>query len=210
MRGIVAFQLVYGLLFGTVLAFVGIWMTTAIGTSVTQVGIVLSVRPILNGILAYPFGWLADRMNRVILASVGMVMVAIGTFSIPWLGSFAILLGLFMVIGIFESMAMPSVNAITVEKGRGMGMGSVMGVFSMAMSLGLVTGSMAGGVIESSMGIGAVFRGAAVLGFVGIVVFNVFMRRGARFSEELLAVPQPSALYSAFDELSELSHKQKQ
>ena len=80
-------------------------------------------------------------------------------------------------MGIFESMAMPSVNAITVEKGRSMGMGSVMGVSNMAMSLGLVTGSMVGGVIESSIGIAAVFRCAAALGLVGVVVFNVFMLR---------------------------------
>ena len=209
MRGVVTLEMVYGLLFGAVLTFVGVWMTTAIDTSVAQVGIVLSARVMTNGTLAYPFGWLADRTNRVILASAGMIMVAIGTCSIPWLGSFALLLGLFMVIGIFESMAMPSVNAITVEKGRGMGMGSVMGLFNMAMSLGLVTGSMAGGVIESSMGTAAVFRCAAALGFVGVLVFNVFMRRSARLSKEPLAVLQPSALDSAFGESADTRNRQK-
>ena len=188
-RGIITIQLVFGLLLGTMLAFVGIWMTTVIDTSVAQVGIVLSARFIMNGILAYPFGWLADRINRVILVSVGMGTVAAGTFSIPWLGSFAPLLGLFMVIGIFESMAMPSVTAVTVEKGRIMGMGSVMSVFNMAMSLGLVIGSMVGGVIESSIGIAAVFRYAAALGLVGVVIFNVFMLRSAQLSKEPLAVP---------------------
>ncbi|MFC2005066.1 MFS transporter [Chloroflexota bacterium] len=181
-RGIITIQLVFGLLFGTVLAFIGIWMTTVIDTSVAQVGIILSARSIMNGILAYPFGWLADRMNRVVLVSVGIGAVAIGTFSIPWLGSFAPLLGLFLVMGIFESMAMPSVTAIAVEKGRSMGMGSVMGLFNMAMSLGLIIGSIAGGVIENSIGIVAVFRFAAALGLVGIVIFNVFLPRNSRFS----------------------------
>ena len=164
----------------------------------------------MNGTLAYPFGWLADRLKRVMLASAGMVMVAIGTFSIPWIGSFAPLLGLFMVMGVLESMAMPSVTAIAVEKGRSMGMGSVMGVFNMAMSLGLVIGSMAGGLIESSIGIVAVFRFTAVLGLVGVVIFNVFMLRNARSSEEPLAVLQPSALDSAFDESADAYDKQKE
>lgn len=206
-RGIITLQLVFGLLFGTVFAFIGIWMTTVIDTSIAQVGIILSARFIMNGTLAYPFGWLADRTNRVILVSVGMGTVAIGTFCIPWLGSFAPLLGLFVVMGIFESMAMPSVNAITVEKGRSMGMGSVMGVFNMAMSLGLVTGSMVGGVIEISIGIAAVFRCAAALGLVGIVVFNVFMLRSARLSKEPLAVLQPSVLDSASEELADAPRK---
>jgi MFS family permease len=185
-------------------------MTTVIGASVVQVGIILSARAIMNGTLAYPFGWLADRLNRVILVSVGMGVVAIGTFSIPWLGSFAPLLGLFVVMGIFESMAMPSVTAITVEKGRDTGMGSVMALFNMAMSLGLVIGSMAGGVIESSIGIVAVFRYAAALGLVGIVIFDVFMLRNARFSKEPIAVLQAGTLNSTFGESVDAPDKQKQ
>jgi DHA1 family multidrug resistance protein-like MFS transporter len=192
-QGVIALQLTFGLLFGTVLAFVGVWMTTAIDTSVAQVGILLSARSIMNGALSYPFGWLADHMNRLILVSVGMGMVAVGTFAIPWLGNFGILLGVFVVIGIFESMAMPSLNAITVEKGRVLGMGTVMSMFNMAMSLGLVIGSMAGGVIESSIGIDAVFRFAAALGLVGILLFNILILRSIRLSRNNLAIIKPGA-----------------
>ncbi|MDP6126769.1 MAG: hypothetical protein QF432_01250, partial [Dehalococcoidales bacterium] len=67
-----------------------------------------------------------------------------------------------------------------VEKGRTMGMGSVMGVFNMAISLGLVAGSMSGGVIDTTLGLVAVFRVAALLGLAGIAIFNVFMWRSAR------------------------------
>jgi MFS family permease len=129
-----------------------------------------------------------------------MGLVAVGTFTIPWLGSFGLLLGIFVVIGAFESMAMPSLNAITVEKGRLLGMGTVMGMLNMAMSLGLVTGSMVGGVIETSLGIDAVFRYAAVLGLVGIVAFNIFMLRSARLSKSNLAALQPSAADPDTDE----------
>ena len=183
-QGIVTLQLAFGLLFGTVLAFIGIWMTTVIGTSIAQVGVMVSARAILNGTLAYPFGWLADRVNRVKLASAGMLLVVIGTFAIPWLKSYAPLLGLFIVMGACESMAMPSVTAIAVEKGRSMGMGSVMGIFNMAMSLGLLIGSIAGGLIESSLGIAAVFRFAAPLGLAGVIVFNILIPKSARFSKE--------------------------
>lgn len=183
MRGVISFQMTYGLLFGTVLAFVGIWMRTTIASSVVQVGIVLSIRSLLNGALAYPFGVLADRFNRVILVTVGMLMMAIGTFMIPWMGSFNSILGLFMVIGFFESMAIPSVSAMTVEKGRRMGMGSVMGIINMAMSLGLVIGSLLGGVLEGYLGVVSVFRWAAVPGLAGVVAFNIFMIRRRRVSD---------------------------
>jgi MFS family permease len=177
MRGLITFQLVFGLSYGSVLAFLGIFMTTVMGASVAHVGIVLSARSIQNGMLSYPFGWLADRVSRVVLVNIGMIAMSTGIFFIPWTRDFAMLLGLFMVMATFESVALPAAEAITVEKGRSLGMGSVMGVFNMAMSLGMIVGSVIGGLIQGSIGIGWVFRFAAVLGLVGVVVFNVFMRR---------------------------------
>jgi MFS family permease len=178
-RGIVTFQLVLGLSFGAMLAFLGIYMKEVMGTSLALVGVVMSVRAMQNGVLAYPFGWLADRANRVVLATMGLIVMSSGTLLVPWISTFAVLLGLFIVMGTFESMAMPSINAITVDKGRIFGMGSIMGVFNTAMSLGLVAGSLVGGSIEGSFGVEWVFRYAAGLGLIGIVMFNVFMRRGA-------------------------------
>ena len=199
-RGVTTLQLVFGLLYGTVLAFIGIWMTTALGTGVAQVGIVLSARSIMNGAMAYPFGWLGDRMNRIILITVGMGAVVIGTFSIPWLRSFTPLLGLFVAMGFFESMAMPSLSGMIVEKGRSMGMGSVMGVINMASSLGLVVGSMVGGAIESSVSIEAVFRYVAVLGLVGVVAFVLLMLRSGRPAARSSAAVQSDATDSASEE----------
>ncbi len=180
LRGVVTFQLMFGLLFGAVLSFVGIWMTTMAGSTVTQVGLVLSARVITNAILVYPFGWLADRIDRVLLASAAMFMVVIGTFSVSWLQSFTPLLLLFMLIGLFESMAIPSINAITVGRGRDLGMGSVMGLFNMSMSVGMVAGSLLGGMIESFLGIGAVFRYVAIPGLAGVALFVFFMRQSNR------------------------------
>ena len=176
-RGIITVQLVLGLSFGAVLTFLGIFMTSRLETSLVLVGVVMSVRYIQNGILAYPFGWLADRVNRVVLASIGLLVMAAGTLSISWIGNLALLVGVFVIMGTFESMATPSINAITVDRGRVLGMGSVMGVFNTAMSVGLVIGSLAGGAVVDSWGIEWVFRYAAALVFVGIFLFNVLMRR---------------------------------
>jgi DHA1 family multidrug resistance protein-like MFS transporter len=176
-RGIVTFQLVMGLSYGAVLAFLGIFMTSEMEANLTMVGIVMSMRAVLNGTLAYPFGWLADRMSRVFLASAGLLVVGACSLFVPWAGSFAVLLVVFVVLGTFESMASPSINAITVGKGREFGMGSVMGVFNMAMSTGLLTGALVGGAIDDSYGTAWVFRYAALCAFAGVAVFNMFMSR---------------------------------
>jgi MFS family permease len=197
MRGLITFQLVSGLNYGAVLTFLPMFMTTVRSASIAQVGIVLSARSIVSGTLVYPFGWLADRVDRVYLMSLGMIAVATGIFFVPWVGGFAPLLCLFVVIGAFESIAVPAANAITVDRGRSLGMGSVMGVFNMASSSAIVLGSIAGAGIESSVGVNWVFWCAAATGLAGVVGFNVFMRRGVRVSRKPVPVLEASAPSSA-------------
>lgn len=176
-RGILSFQLVWALTYGAVLSFLGVLMTTRMGSTTTQVGITLSIRAAVNGVFAYPFGYLADRVNRRVMVTIGAVVAASGIFLIPWVGSFGAMLALFAIVGLFESLTVPAVNAITVEKGREFGMGAVMGIFNMAMGAGLMIGGIAGGLIVDLSGIDGVFRFAAVMTVVGVLAFNFFIRR---------------------------------
>ncbi len=84
---------------------------------------------------------------------------------------------LFAAMGIVETIAMPAGNAITVDTGRRLGMGSVMSLFNMANSSAVIVGAMAGATIESSVGITWVFPAAAGAVAVGAVAFNLLMRR---------------------------------
>jgi DHA1 family multidrug resistance protein-like MFS transporter len=180
MRGVITYHMAWGLGFGVIFTFLPIFMTGVRGTTLAQVGIVLSVRSVLNGTLNYPYGWLADRMNRVFLVSVGMIAIAIGVCLIPWVGGFAAMLVLFTAIGMFETVAMPSVSAITVGCGRRMGMGSVMSVYNMAASSAVIIGAMAGAAIEGYFGINWVFPAAGGGVLVGAVIFNLLMGQGGR------------------------------
>jgi len=173
-------MLVWGLAYGAVYTFLPIFMTSVWGASLAQVGMVLSVRSVLNGTLNYPFGWLADRMNRAFLVTIGLAMMAAGVCLIPWVGGFVGILVLFAAIGILETIAMPAGNAITVETGRRLGMGSVMSLFNMANSSAVIVGAMAGATIEGSVGITWVFPAAAGAVAVGAVVFNLLMRRAGQ------------------------------
>jgi len=141
---------------------------------------VLSVRSVLNGTLNYPYGWLADRVNRVFLVTAGLAMMAAGVCLIPWVGGFVGVLILFAAMGIVETIAMPAGNAITVDTGRRLGMGSVMSLYNMANSSAVIVGAMAGATIESSTGITWVFPAAAGAVAFGAVAFNVMMRRAKR------------------------------
>ena len=180
MRALLVFQLAWGLSFGAVFSFLAVFMTSVLAASTMKVGVALSTRSILNGLLMGPFGWLADRASRRVLVTMGMCMTALGTLLIPWMQSYTMILVLFLVIGTFESMAIPATSAIAVERGRGMGMGSVMGVSNMAMSVGMIGGSLVGGGLEGAFGIAWVFRYATAVVLLGIVGFNIFLLRAAK------------------------------
>jgi MFS family permease len=173
-----SFEGIWGLSFGAILSFLPVFMTSTLGSTATMVGIVISTRFLLNGVLMYPYGWLADRMNRVHLVIVGAVITAAGTFAVPWMTTFISLLVLMSIIALLESMAVPATNAIVVERGRELGMGSVMGIFNMFMGIGLLVGSVAGGLIQDLLGVGNVFRFAAVFILGGASVFYTLMKRG--------------------------------
>jgi DHA1 family multidrug resistance protein-like MFS transporter len=175
--GIISYQLVWGLAYGAVFTFLPILLTTVRGATLAQVGMVLSVRSVLNGTLSYPYGWLADRMNRVFLVSLGALAMAAGIIFIPWVEGFAAILVLFAAIGLVETIAMPAGIAITVGCGRKLGMGSVMSVSNMANASAVIIGSLAGAAIQGSVGITWVFPAAAGAVILGVVVFNLFMRR---------------------------------
>jgi DHA1 family multidrug resistance protein-like MFS transporter len=172
------------LTYGAVFTFLPIFMTDVRGTSLAQVGLVLSARQILNGMFAFPSGWLADRRNRVPLVTVGLTVLATGILLTPLVGGFVALLCLFVVVGMAESIALPAGNAITVDRGRALGMGSVMGVFIMANSSAIFAGSMAGALVETSLGVNWVFYCAAAACLAGILAFNVFMRRGIPLTKQ--------------------------
>jgi DHA1 family multidrug resistance protein-like MFS transporter len=177
MQALIVYMAAWGLAYGAVSTFLPVFLTEVRGATLAQVGIVLSVRSVLNGTLNYPYGRLADRLNRVLLVTVGLVAMAAGICLIPLAGGFAGAVVLFAGMGMLETVAMPAGNAITVETGRRLGMGSVMSLFNMANSAAVIVGAMGGAAIESSAGIARVFPAAAVAVVAGAVGFNLLMRR---------------------------------
>ena len=179
MQALIVYMGAWGLAYGAVSTFLPVFLTEVRGATLAQVGIVLSVRSVLNGTLNYPYGRLADRVSRPVLVTIGLAAMAAGVCLIPRVGGFAGAVALFAVMGLLETVAMPAGNAITVETGRRLGMGSVMSVYNMANSAAVIVGALAGAGVESAAGIGWVFPAAAGTVVIGVVAFNLLMRRAA-------------------------------
>lgn len=178
-QALVTFQGIWAFNNGIVLSFLAVYLKDNLGAAAAMVGAILSTRVVMNGLLQAPGGRLADRSSRTVLMAVGMALSGVATFAIPSLGSLALVWALFAFLGIAESLATPAANAIAVETGRSVGMGTLMGVSNTAFSIGMVIGAMAGGVTSDLFGVEEVFRVGGAVALAGAVAVAVVMRRAS-------------------------------
>jgi MFS family permease len=200
-QGAVLFMTLMSLGWGAAYSFIAIFVTSEEGLGLDSalfVGILLSLRQLTNAALQPITGRLADRVDRVKLVSIGLVLMAVGTGLIPLVPDttievgpvpLAVFLLLTVVIsGVGESLAMPAQQAVFVTLGRVVGMGSLMGLNNMGMSAGFLFGSLAGAGVVAAFGVRAVFLFAAAVMFLGMFLYVAIMRSARRELEHAAEV----------------------
>ena len=162
--------------------------------SATFAGVLLASRALVTAAAQLVTGPLADKMNRVFLSVLGFGIAGTAQFFVPDIpgvsatigifgGEFVIvpwLLLLFLFVGLGEAIEFPAQQAIFVDAGRMVGMGTIMGITQTAGGVGFLTGSMVGALVVSIWGLDAVFRYAGISMFLGGFGFWLLMLRAKR------------------------------
>ena len=81
-------------------------------------------------------------------------------------------------MGIGEALVWPTLGAIAVEEGHRYGQGSIMGVFNLAMSVGILIGSLVAGSFMDLFGLQYVFYTTSVILVVTAVAGGLLIARG--------------------------------
>jgi DHA1 family multidrug resistance protein-like MFS transporter len=166
------------------LGFLPILMDRLMGATGVEIGIVISARTIVTAGLQFPFGKIADRYNKVALILTGCLVISAGVFLMPFAADFLQLVWLSVVIGMGEALIWPTLGAIAVEEGHRYGQGSMMGVFNMAMSLGVLIGSLVAGSSMDLVGLGYVFYIVSIILAASAVAGGLLIARGGPTREE--------------------------
>ena len=145
------------------MGFLPILMDRSMGATGIEIGIVIAARTIVTAGLQFPFGKLADRYNKVVLILTGCLIISAGVFLMPFAADFLQLVWLSALIGLGEALIWPTLGAIAVEEGHQYGQGSMMGVFNMAMSLGVLIGSLVAGSLMDLIGLEYAFYVTAII-----------------------------------------------
>jgi predicted MFS family arabinose efflux permease len=150
--------------------FLPLLMTGFMDAGGFEIGLVLASRTLINAFVQAPMGRYADSHDKVALSTWGALAVVAVMVAVPFAQSMGQLIALYMLMGLFEAVLWPAISALAVEEGRTYGMGSMMGVFNMAMSIGIFGGAMATGMAAEAWGLAAAFYVGAGLFGVGTII----------------------------------------
>ena len=140
------------------MAFLPLLMTQRFAASGLQIGLVIALRTLANAALQVPFGKIADRFNKVILLIGGCICLSSAIMCIPMADSFMMILTIYGILGLGEAIIWPVLGAYASKEGKEhYGHGTMMGVFSLAMSAGVFTGATLAGIAMDSWGIDFAF-----------------------------------------------------
>ena len=168
-QGIMIYRVVIALIGGGALCFLPL-LAAKMGASAFHTGILLSTNTILAGILQRPFGRIADRRSKLFLIITGSLIGSFSLFSMPLSTNYLALLCLGITMGIGSAMSMPAASAIAAIIGKKEGIGSMMELFTMAMSVGLVASPLISGTVMDFLSINAVFYAMGALSLLGTAI----------------------------------------
>lgn len=140
------------------MAFLPLIMSQWPNTSGLQIGIVIAARTLLNALLQIPFGKLTDSHDKLILLVVAGILLGLTMLAIPQAESFVSMLFVYLALGAIEALVWAVLGTYaSIEAKSGFGHGTMMGAFSLAMSIGVFTGAMLSGISMDVLSISAAY-----------------------------------------------------
>ncbi len=166
------------------MAFLPLLMTQKMSVSGLQIGLIIACRTLVNAVLQVPAGKYADRHNKLFLLVGGCVCLSGSIMAIPFVESFAKMLIMYTIIGLGEAIIWPVLGAYASQEGKAhYGHGTMMGVFSLAMSGGVFTGATLAGFSMDIWGIDWAFFTTAAAVFV-ISMVGAALIYSSQFSQQ--------------------------
>ncbi|MDP6641493.1 MAG: MFS transporter [Nitrososphaerales archaeon] len=174
-RGLFLYRFTRAINLGVFFVFLPLF-ATVIGLSVFEIGVLISSILILTALLQRPFGYLADRFDRLNLIIFGFIFSAIPLFILPYTSNFVELIFLCSFIGVGRALSMPPSLALTIEIGRKIGMGFAMGLLSTAMGIGMITASLTSGFLLDFYGINLPFYFAGIISIITAPIIYLLLK----------------------------------
>ncbi|MEA2657236.1 MAG: hypothetical protein QOI23_2601 [Chloroflexota bacterium] len=177
------------LVWGTVGAFLPIFGKESLGLPSAQIGLLLAVQAVANGLARLPGGRLVDRArHRWPIVFAGVMVFSIATIVLGHLGGFWPPLILLVLATPFIATAYVAIGVVFGDLSAGSTRGVTMGAYGTVLFLGLAAGPLVFGPIVQSFGYAAGFTSCALAAMALALVMAAFQSEPLRRRSE---VPMP-------------------
>ena len=142
------FRVAYTICIGIIWTFLPVLADAEFALSSSAIGILIMLGVLISGSIHIPMGMVADRVNKKRMVAIGGLVVIYSVWSFQNAGGFYDLVVAQILFGLGGGAAMPALMAMAVSKGSSSdSMGSVMAILTVAHSLGMLLGSLLGGIL---------------------------------------------------------------
>jgi MFS family permease len=172
-----ALRMTYAICIGIIWGFLPVYGDIRFSLSGSSLGILVMLGVFVSGVLHIPMGWVADLTSKRGLVAAGGIVVSAATLGFTLAGGYWGLFSASIVFGLGGGMAMPALMALAVSAGNEKhAMGSVMAIITVAHSLGMLAGSLCGGVIMDLAQLRYAFSVGAGIMLAGVLLFLIGTR----------------------------------
>jgi MFS family permease len=183
------------LLWGTLQAYLPLFAKEQLRLAPAQIGYLIGIQAIANGLARIPGGWLVDRMpRRGPIVIVGLAVYAASVAVLPHLSGFWTTTALLVASVPLLATTYLALGVVFTSLSTAESRGVAMGLYGTVLFLGLGAGPAIFGTVMEHSGYVAGFTACAVMGLALAGVVALVRRAPARGREAAQAVlPQPRA-----------------
>lgn len=168
------FRYAYTSCIGIIWCFLPVFADTEFNLSGSLTGVLVMLGVFVSGILNIPMGHVADRANKRMMILAGGILSTIGMLLLFRASCFYDLVVAISIFGVGGGISMPAIMGYAVIKGdEKKAMGSVISIITVAHSLGMLTGSMAAGLVMDFFSLRLSFPCGMIFMAFGTLVFFI-------------------------------------
>jgi len=183
--GLASLRFAYTTCVGVIWCFLPLFMTIRFKLGSSASGTLVMLMVLVGAIFHAPFGYFADRTNKIMLMVVGSVIIILSMLSFGFADGFNDLLFSVTAFGIGGGISLPALSAMAVTEGKKMAaLGSVMSLLTMAHSMGMLVGSLIAGLTMDYVDLSQAFPMGAVIMLFGTIFMLWCMKNSVAKSVE--------------------------
>jgi predicted MFS family arabinose efflux permease len=170
--GLFVFRMVYTTCIGIIWGFLPVFANTNFSLSSSAIGFLVMLGIAVSGIMHIPMGIIADLQDKRLLVMAGGLISFVSMLMVGWAGGFWDLFYANLIFGIGGGISQPSAMALAVIAGNRLeAMGAIMSLMTVAHSLGMLVGSMFGGIIMDLFDLKYAFSMGGYMLLAGTIIF---------------------------------------